>query len=77
MLCSSSTGAADAGRNRRIEAQPLLRDLLAALEAISITAVIKALQRGRDAPQLLLPLPLGSQRHRLALHGVHARESPV
>jgi hypothetical protein len=67
--------ATDTGRNRWIKIETLGRDLVPALDAFTVFAVLDALQRGRNADQLRLASALLRKRHLLSLQGIDARDA--
>ena len=68
--------ATDADASGGIDFKPLLRDQLAALGAFAELSVIHAPQRGVERCDPRAAATLGFLRHRLNLHGIHAREPP-
>lgn len=56
----------------RINFQAFLIYLLAAVLAPAVVVIFYAVERGINAPYLLLPAPVLFQGHRLLLQGVHA-----
>lgn len=74
-VAASGFGAVDAHRDGGVQLEALGPDLLAAVDAVAVFAVLDALEGGVDALESDFPAPSGLQRHRLGLQGVHPGQS--
>ena len=70
-------GAINAKRCRWIKLQALVPDALAALNAVTVVALLKTIQSGFDFLQFEGPAPGRLHRHCLTLQRIHARQPPL